>query len=852
MKPSHRQRLLPIAIAALLVSSSVALAQEAQNQNPSASAATPPQKQTRQRSSVSTTSNTTTLNASKLQQMATIEVRGRDLSLGGGLMSPQEAPKAVSTITRDAIVKAAPGANYAQMIQSIPGVTAITDDYTGLNDGDYSIRGFTNDEVGVTVNGAPINDSGNYRVYPTEYGDTENMGDITVLQGYPDVDQPVAGAAGGTIAWATIQPSHHAGVDLSLSGGSHSYQREFIRVNTGDTGPIRSWISYSNNQVNLWRGEGDAKVTKIDGKSVWTINDDDSITASLQYNREIKYGYDGLTRDQAAQNYYQSYNTTLTGDPSVDKYYWALHTNPFRSWLFSLDGEFMLNDNLSLSIVPYFQYGGGGGGGGTPFYENTSPGYYGYYGVTDRDIDGDGAICGGSAGPKYPNASVSSYKDCTLAYDLSRSYTWRPGVIAKFNQYLGENDSLEYGVWFDEPRQEQRETFAPTYNGVPIDVWMKTNQYLIPYSPDGNPQYLYNEYTASDLRRIFVTNTWTPNEKWTVTLGAAYTWERRKGWDYEYYGATAGPDYKQQFGGTADNSWHKITPTAGVKYQINDRNQIYFGYGRTFRAPINGSLLQNAAVLYYYGLNPGEASYSGITSEQLAAIAHDKPETAETVDLGWRYYAGRISASVDAYASNLTNKQVSGYDEASGETVYLTVPELHQRGLNAEASFKLNHDFTLYASYAYTRSIIEDNTATIGDGTYPTAGKNFVDVPKNTAYVRLNFDHGPFWANLDWKARGAMWADWMNTQKTGGFATLNFNAGYRFQDFSSWLTRPEIKLNVYNLTDRHALTWDSATTILATKGPVDPNTGDSLYVQGAYYSLLEPRTFMLTLSASFF
>jgi iron complex outermembrane recepter protein len=852
MKHSYRLRLLPLAIATLFAASS-ALAQEAPNQNTTDQTAQSANGQTTPRPNVSSTSNTTTQNQTKLQQMATIQVTAKALSLGGGLMSLQSAPKAVSTITRDAIVKAAPGANYSQMIESIPGVVAITDDVTGLSDGDYSIRGFTNDEVGVTVNGAPINDSGNYRVYPTEYGDTENMGDITVLQGYPDVDQPVAGAAGGTIAWATIQPSHTPSVDFSLSGGSHSYQREFIRVNTGDTGPIRSWVSYSNNQVNNWRGDGNAKVTKIDGKSVWTINDHDSITASLQYNREMKYEYDDLSAAEAAENYYQSYNTTLTGNPSTDKYFWALHTNPFRNYLLSLDGEFQLTDNLSLSIVPYFQFGVGGGGGGTPFYENSSPGYYGYYGVTNQDIDSDGEICGGSKGPKYPGASVSSYDDCALAYDLSQSYTWRPGVIAKFNQYLGENDSLEYGVWFDEPRQEQRETFAPTDNGVPVDVWMKTGQYLIPYSPDGGPQYLYNEYTNSDLRRAFATNTWTPNDKWTVTLGAAYTWEQRQGWDYEYYGATAGPDYKSQFGGTANNSWHKVTPTAGIKYQINDQNQIYFGYGRTFRAPINGSLLQNAAVLAYYEANPGEAGYSGITSEQLSAIAHDKPETASTVDLGWRYYAGRVSASVDAYASNLTNKQVSGYDEGSGETVYLTVPELHQRGLNAEASFKLDHDFTLYTSYAYTRSIIEDDTATIGDGTYPTAGKDFVDVPKNTVYVRLNFDRGPVWANLDWKVHSAMWSDWMNTTKTGGFATLNFNTGYRFHDFASWFKRPEIKLNLYNLTDRHALTWDSATTLLADQSQkYYDSDGDELYAGGAYYDLLEPRTFMVTFSASLF
>jgi iron complex outermembrane receptor protein len=300
----------------------------------------------------SSTSNTTTANETQRgqEQLSEVLVQAKKLSLGGGLMSVQDAPKSVSTISRASILQAPPGANYAQIIESIPGVLSITDDVTGLNDANYQIRGFTNDEIGVTVNGAPINDSGNYRVFPTEYGDTENIGDITVLQGYPDVDQPVAGAAGGTIAWATIDPSHKPELDLSLSGGSYSYEREFFRLQTGDTGPLRSWISYSHNSVDLWRGDGNANVQKVDAKSVWTIDDNDSLSASLQYNHEMKYAYFTLSKAQANANYFQSYDTTLL--TPTDTNYWKLHTNPFDSYLVSLDGEFRLDDSLRLSVVP--------------------------------------------------------------------------------------------------------------------------------------------------------------------------------------------------------------------------------------------------------------------------------------------------------------------------------------------------------------------------------------------------------------------------------------------------------------------------------------------------------------------
>jgi iron complex outermembrane receptor protein len=782
----------------------------------------------------SSTSNTTTTNETQRgqEQLDEVMVSATRLSLGGGLMSVQDAPKAVSTITRASILQAPPGANYAQMIQSIPGVLSITDDVTGLNDANYQIRGFTNDEIGVMVNGAPISDSGNYRVYPTEYGDTENYSDITVLQGYPDVDQPVAGAAGGTIAWATIDPSHTPELDLSLSGGSYAYNREFFRVQTGDTGPVRSWLSYSDNAVNNWRGEGNAHVEKVDGKSVWNISDGNSISASLQYNHEMKYAYNTESKVQANTNYFQSYDTTLASP--TDTYYWRLHTNPFDSYLVSLDGEFRLTDTTHLSVVPYFQYGGGGGGGGVVFTESPLASNFGRYGYSNQDVDNNGSVNGKA-----------------LVYDLSKTFTYRPGVIAKAIQQLGRDDSLELGFWVDQPRESQSEPFGETLAGAPLDIWQDSTSKLINYAPNGGPQYLYYEYTQTSLRRGFLEDTWTPTNQWTLTAGVAYTWVLRKGFDYEFYGATAGPSYDQQFGGPARNTYQGTTPTAGIKFQLNEQNQFYAGYGRTFRAPINGAVMQNAAVLDYYASNPSEVAFSKITPAELAEIGTNKPEIADTIDTGWRYYADRLSASVDAYASNLKNKQLSGYDNASGETVYLSVPELHQRGVDAESSFKLIDNYlTIYGSYAYTKSTFAADLDTIGDGYYPVNGKTFLDTPKNTAYVRVAYDHGPLWASFDAQYRSSFWADWMNTESAGGFTTLDFNAGWRLPDFGPGITKPEIKINIFNLTDKHALTFDSSTTLLATKGALDPHTGAALYAAGAYYNLLEPRSYMLTISAS--
>lgn len=814
MKRNHLSASIALAC---LMSASAAMAQSA---DPQSTAAAP---QTEQRAGVSSTSNTTTSNDTKrVQELSAVQVKGQSLSLGSGLMAVQTAPKAVSTITRDAIVNAAPGATFVQLIDSIPGVNASTDDNNGLANGNYSIRGFTSDEIGTTVNGAPINDSGNYKVYSTEYGDTENIGDITVLQGYPDVDTPISGAAGGSIAWVTIDPSHKAGVDVTQTFGSNDYKRTFVRVNTGDTGAFRSWLSYSNNQANLWRGPGSQDVDKVDGKTVWTIDDNNSISGSFQYNHENTYLYDSLTKAQVAKGYKQGYDKTLL--TPTDTNFYRLHTNPFKSWLVSLDGEFKLSDSLRLSVVPYVQYGNGGSGGGAAFTESaTQP--LNYYQYSNEDLNGNGVV--GGANNK------------ALAYSFNRSYTMRPGIIAKFNQDFGQDNSLEYGAWYERPRQESSQGYSLFNSTLDVPADYQGQTALIRY-PDGTAQKVFNEYTLTETRKVFATDTWTPNDFWTFTAGTSFLSEKRSGFDYQYPGSVR-PGYLGYGVDDASATYHKWSPTAGAKYQLNEQNQFYFGIGKTFRAPIAGALLQNAAAA------------NGPNQTTPASSFVNKPETATTADLGWRYYDDVFSANIDAYASNLNNKQISGFDEATFATVYLSLPKVHNRGVNTEASYKVTPNWTLYASYAYQKSTLETDLDSLGDGIYNTKGKTLLNTPRNLAYLRVSYDQGPFWASLDEKVRSSIYGDWSNTEKVGGYATLNFNAGWHFNDISSFIKKPYIKVNVFNLTDRKALTNANniASFLASNPGKTEDVNGTTLFASAPYYSLLEGRSFQVTFGASF-
>ena len=419
---------------------------------------------------------------------------------------------------------------------------------------------------------------------------------------------------------ATIDPSHTPEADLSFSGGTHAYQREFLRLQTGDTGPLRSWVSFSHNQVDLWRGDGNANVQKIDAKTILTLSDDATISGSVQYNHELKYAYDTLSKAQANANYYANWDTTLL--TPTDTNYWRLHTNPFDK--LPCEPRRRIPRHPRPRVSPWCRTFNTAAAGAAPvphLPKALRP-------VTTADM------------PTPMRTSITTARSAARPWCMN----WPepiPGVPAsspRSIQQVGRDDTLEAGLWVDVPRQEQNEPFTGTVAGDPTDVWMKNGANILTYIGTGGPQFLYNEYTKTTLYRGFLQDTWTPTNQWTLTAGVAYTTIKRDGFDFEYSGATGGPSYQQSFGGYTAESYSKFTPTAGIKFSLTPQNQFYAGFGRTFRAPINGAVLQNAAVLFYYEANPSEKGFSGITPAQLAAIANNQPETSDTVDVGWRYY----------------------------------------------------------------------------------------------------------------------------------------------------------------------------------------------------------------------
>ena len=156
---------------------------------------------------------------------------------------------------------------------------------TGLFGGGLTLRGFNSDQIGATINGVPVNDSGSFSVYPQEYVDQENTCSEFVTQGSTDVDSPQVGASGGNFGITTCNPEDKQRVRVMQTFGQLNMYKSFIRYDTGlfPDGRSKAFISMSRAKADKWKGEGDAQRNHLDAGFNYDWNKQNYIHTTLLF-----------------------------------------------------------------------------------------------------------------------------------------------------------------------------------------------------------------------------------------------------------------------------------------------------------------------------------------------------------------------------------------------------------------------------------------------------------------------------------------------------------------------------------------------------------------------------------------
>jgi len=765
-----------------------------------------------------------TTTASDAQPTRQVIITGK--KIGMGLMVTEDAPKARSTVTAEELEKQRPTGNAYEALEMLPSVNSYNHDATGLFGGGLTLRGFNSDQIGATINGVPVNDSGSFSVYPQEYVDQENTCSQFVTQGSTDVDSPQVGATGGNFGIVTCNPENTQRWRVMQTLGQLNSYKTFVRFDSGKFADNRSkfFISASKAQADKWKGEGKAKREHIDAGFNYDWDKFNYIHATILWNEAKNHSINNLTLTEL-NNFGYYYDTTSvyptqptpvrgTAQNAVvpSPLYYGLYLNPFKNAIASAEAKFRLNDDLTLKIVPYFWYGFGNGGlqqklaYESPRREGTrtnatfmDPATTTLTGNVDLNGDGDTL-------------------DTVIMANASVTNTKRPGLTSSLTWNYGDHQILG-GFWWERARHRQTGTMVPvTAEGNPVDVYLEDQAVT---RSDGSLYQSRDWNTISTAYQAFIQDTISfADNKGQINIGIRTPFIER---DFTNYRSEANlrPTYN------ITKKYKDILPQLGARYRVTNDDQFFASIAKNMKAPPN---------FVFSNVGSNVSVVNGV-----ATLRGDvKEETSYNTDIGYRHQDNKFIATVTVFNVDFRNRQATAFDPITNTSSYTNAGKVSTRGFELEAGNTPINGWAFYGSFGYTDSEIKNDLQVSATASLPTAGKEMPLTPKLKAGLSAEYQTGAFWARVKAKATSKQAATLVNDEWAPGYTTYGFDAGYTFANFGMF-KRPKLTVNVSNITNKQYRNPSSQSVNNTTQFP-GVNPGTLRYYLGA------PRFASVTLS----
>lgn len=752
-------------------------------------------------------------------RLGTIVVVGEGGKLGAGQMLNEDSVKGRSTVTKSATEKNLATGNPYQALALLPGINTFNHDATGLFGGGMTVRGFGADQMGFTINGVPVNDSGNFAVYPQEYADQENLCTQTISQGNPDVESPHAGATGGNVGITSCDPENAQRFRVAQGFGELSMKRTFVRYDTGRFADKKAkvFVSLSHTEADKWKGKGGAKKDHLDAAFRWDLNPDNTILGSVLYNRAVNNNIRSISlADLNKYGYYYDFSGSfvpghLPGGAGAQKetgpspQYYKLTLNPFENAIASLSGSFKLASETYLKVQPYFWYGFGNGA----FSHQTAL--------------SETAFLNTATGKKGAGVDLNGDKDTLDTVIVARASvtkTQRPGVTAEINTTF-DNHQVRLGLWYERATHLQTQpAVGVNAEGEAYDIWLRNGQIL---RPDGTAYQGRDWRTISTAYQFYANDTISlMGDSAVLSLGLRAPTVKRDVTNYANEGFTNSYNIQK--------TYSDVLPQIGLRVNIDKSHQIFANVGKNFRAAPNFAFTGNNVRLNSAG--------------QVELVTEAKPETSIVTDLGYRLQTRAFSLSATLFNADFTDRQANAYDPVADRSTYTNAGKVKTSGLELEiGSAPFAGGFTAYGSLTAQSSEILDNITVAKGQILPTAGKQFTLVPDRMVGASLQYATGPFYARLKVKHTGRQFASLLNDEEVPAYTTGDFDAGYNFGNYGM-VKNVQLRFNLSNITNAQYRSPQSGSVVNTVKyGSTNPST--------VFYYLGAPRFAAVSVSADF-
>ena len=274
----------------------------------------------------------------------------------------RKTPVAVSTLRAADIERKLGSQEFPEVLKSTPGVYA-TKSGGGFGDGRINLRGFNSENVAVMINGVPVNDMENGRVYWSNWAGLSDVTAAMQVQRGLGASKVAVPSIGGTINILSKTSDIKKGGNVMASTGNDGYQKYGFTLSTGlMDNDIAATVSFARTT-----GEGYVDGTQFKGYNYFVnftknINDNHKLSFTT-FGAPQRHGQRQNMSTIAAYRNSESGNRFNPDWGYKDGQVTHIEDNFYHKSQTSLNHYWSINDVSSLSTAAYVSYGSGGGGG---------------------------------------------------------------------------------------------------------------------------------------------------------------------------------------------------------------------------------------------------------------------------------------------------------------------------------------------------------------------------------------------------------------------------------------------------------------------------------------------------------
>ena len=592
------------------------------------------------------------LNAQNQQQDS---VQGKKIDLDEVVVSASRAndkiPVTYAQLEKKDIQRVNLGQDIPVLLNFLPSVVATTFDGTGVGPTDYRIRGADNSRINVTINGIPYNDADSQTTFFVNLQDFASSVENIQVQRGVGTSTNGAGAFGASVNILTDNVNEDAFGQISSSIGSFGTFKNTVRFGTGlleDHFAFSGRLSKIDSDGYVDRAFSDLRSYFLDG--VYT--DENTLIKAVVFGGEEITGLSFFGLNEAGLEADRTFNNDgLFLDADGNTQFYDRQTDNYKQDHFQLHITQQFDENWTGNVSLHYTNSRG-------FFEQyleSDPSFF------NPDLSFYGLPTFESGGETIERA------DLTTRRHLNSDFYGTVFSVLYTNNTLNATFG---GAWNRYDGEQFGEVTALQFGQLP--------SFPFRFYDNGTDKTDFNLYAKATLEL---------NEQFSL-FGDVQV----RNINYEASG-----DYFT-FDGIevleVDEQYTFFNPKAGITYQPNNRNSIYFSYARANREP--------ARVDFETG--------------------SPESESVNDFELGWRYVSPNFQLNTNVYYLDFENQLVlTGERDNVGFPIRTNSGQSYRLGLEVDANINWGK-FTIRPNFAISSNKNIDFLVEDGNGGFTNLG----------------------------------------------------------------------------------------------------------------------------------